>query len=100
MAVTLGMTRLVTGINLKKGQLAMATAMIYPEEGKSKGGRGKKSATVNRAETAEFSRRRLEQARQVLRYSKALAREVLLDNVGLDEAPKNKKPQSDRSAGA
>ena len=45
--------------NLKKGQQAMALAMIYPEP--EKGGRGKKA--VNPKETLGFSQMRLSQAR-------------------------------------
>jgi hypothetical protein len=46
----------------------MAVAMLYPDGGK--GGRGKKG---NPAISTGFSQRRLEQARQVLRYSRELA---------------------------
>lgn len=70
---------------MNKGQAAMLTAMMYPEE-KSKGGRGKKSAAVNSLETTEFSRARLEQARQVSRYSTEFARAVIAGDMTLDEA--------------
>jgi ParB-like chromosome segregation protein Spo0J len=67
--------------NLTKGQRAMALAMIYPDGGK--GGRGKKG---NPAETADFSERRLRDARSVLRHSRALAEGVLANRISLDKA--------------
>ncbi len=53
----------------------MAMAMIYPEPGK--GGRGKKSEAGNSAGTAGFSARRVQDARTILRHSRALAEAVL-----------------------
>jgi hypothetical protein len=70
--------------NLTKGQRAMAHAMIYPEP--EKGGRGKKSAVLNSAETAGFSSRRLNVARSVLRHSQDLAKAVLKGSISLDDA--------------
>lgn len=67
--------------NMKQGQLAMAMAMIYPEPDRP--GRGNKGKSE---EGSGFSQKRLAQARQVLAHSKAWAREVLLDHMGLDEA--------------
>lgn len=67
--------------NMKQGQLAMAVAMIYPEPDKP--GRGNKGKSE---EASGFSQKRLQQARQVLAYSKAWAHEVLVDRMGLDEA--------------
>ena len=58
-----------------KGRVAMAMAMIYPEPGK--GGRGKKSEAGNSAGTAGFSARRVQDARTILRHSRALAEAVL-----------------------
>jgi hypothetical protein len=52
--------------NLTKGQQAMATAMIYPAP--AKGGRGNKSS-INLAESANFSQRRLNEARLILAHS-------------------------------
>ena len=52
---------------MTKGQRAMAVAMIYPEPDKR--GRGKKGASGKLAETAGFSKRRLREARTVLKYS-------------------------------
>jgi hypothetical protein len=46
---------------LTKGQQAMALAMIYPDA--EKRGRSNKSKARNLAETAKFSRRRLNEAR-------------------------------------
>ena len=70
--------------NLTKGQKAMATAMIYPEPDER--GRGKKSIATKSAETAGFSQRRLNVAREVLRYSRPLAESVLKGITTLDDA--------------
>ena len=56
---------------MTKGQKAIALAFLYPEP--EKGGRGKKSEAGEPAETAGFSTRRLNEAREVVRYSRALA---------------------------
>ena len=70
--------------NLSKGQQATALAMIYPEAGK--GGRGKKSDAAKAAETSGFSTRRVEQARALLRHSRALAEDVIANRTSLDKA--------------
>lgn len=70
--------------NMKKGQQSMALAMIYPESS-SRGGRGKKDATFeNHEDSSGF--RLLQQARQILRHSRALAEEVLSDRTPFDVA--------------
>jgi hypothetical protein len=68
---------------LNKGQRAMAMAFAFPEP--EKGGRGKKGKCED---SAGFSQRRLEQARQVLAHSKELAHRVLDGQLGLDAALK------------
>ena len=70
--------------NLTKGQQAMALAMMYPEA--ESGGRGKKSAARNLAETANFSYRRLNEARLVLHHSRSLAEAVVKGVTPLDDA--------------
>jgi hypothetical protein len=69
--------------NLKKGQQAMALAMIYPEP--EKGGRGHKKERVDETSML-FSSKRLQIARIVLRHSRALAEDVLADRKSLDAA--------------
>jgi hypothetical protein len=61
--------------NVTKGQQAMALAMIYPEDG-GKGGRGKKSETLNPPLNGKFGRERLRQARAVLQFSRPIAQAV------------------------
>jgi hypothetical protein len=70
--------------NLTKGQQAVALAILYPEPDKR--GRGNKGQTAKLAETADFSRKRLSEARTVLAYSRPLADEVLKGVVSLDDA--------------
>jgi ParB-like chromosome segregation protein Spo0J len=67
--------------DLKKGQKAMAVAILYPEP--EVGGRGHKSKAL---ETGGFSRQRLGEARAVLAHSQALAEDVKYDRISLDEA--------------
>ena len=67
--------------HLNKGQQAMAVAFAYPEPDKP--GRGKKGKAE---ETSGFSQKRLQQARQVLHYSRELALAVLDDTIKLDSA--------------
>jgi hypothetical protein len=62
---------------LNKGQRAMAVAFAYPEPDKR--GRGNKGKCED---SAGFSQRRLEQARQVLGHSKELAKRVLDGELG------------------
>jgi hypothetical protein len=69
--------------NLSKGQQAIALAMIYPEPTR---GRGHKDAARKVLETRGFSRQRLEQARTVVRHSRAYAEDVLADRMKLDVA--------------
>jgi hypothetical protein len=69
--------------NLSKGQQAIALAMIYPEPQR---GRGKKDEARKVLETRSFSRQRLEQARLVLRHSRALAEDVIANRTSLDKA--------------
>jgi hypothetical protein len=57
--------------DLSKGHKAIGLTMIYPEP--EKGGRGKRSEGKNLAESAGFSQRRLNEARTLLRHSRALA---------------------------
>jgi hypothetical protein len=66
--------------DLKKGQKAMALAMLYPDP--EKGGRGKKSVATRHG----FSKDRLSDARSVLAHSLALAQDVIADRVPLDAA--------------
>jgi hypothetical protein len=68
--------------NLTKGQQAIALAMIYPDPGK--GGRGKKGDAANSLVSGGFSRQRLDQARTVLRHSRAYAEDVLAARTSLD----------------
>jgi hypothetical protein len=75
-------TALIVSNNLNRrhltgGQKAMACAMIYPEPTASQGGRGKKDQTSNLEETSGFSAKRLQQARSILRFSRALAEQVV-----------------------
>lgn len=72
--------------NMKKGQQAIALAMIYPEP--EKGGRGKNADARKAAESAGFSGRLLTQARSILRHFHALAKEVLADITPFDAALK------------
>jgi len=67
--------------NLTKGQQAMRMALLYPEPDKR--GRGNKGKA---AETADFSQRRLPEARAVLAYSRELALAVRDGTKKLDEA--------------
>jgi ParB-like chromosome segregation protein Spo0J len=69
--------------NLTKGQQAVALAMIYPEPRR---GRGNKDEALKVLETRDFSRQRLEQARSVLKHSRALAEDVLSKRTSLDKA--------------
>lgn len=71
--------------DISKGQRAMGHALLYPAEF-GKGGRGKKTEAANRADTAQFSIRRLKEARSVLHYSQELARSVRDGVVSLDDA--------------
>jgi hypothetical protein len=59
--------------DLSAGERAMAMAMLYPEADKR--GRGNKGKA---AESADFSQRRLREARQVLRYSRELAKKFVM----------------------
>jgi len=60
--------------DLKKGQKAMALAMLFPNGQRGRGGNG---AVRKALETSDFSRQRLDQARSVLNHSRALAEDVL-----------------------
>jgi hypothetical protein len=73
----------------------MALAMIYPEP--EKGGRGRKKERVE--ETTTFSEKRLQQARAVLRHSRALADEVLKGATPFDKALEQIKSEQQRSLG-
>lgn len=77
--------------NLTKGQQAMAYAMIYPDA--EKRGRGNKAKS---AATAEFSGRRLRDARTVLRHSHKLAEAVIKGTISLDEALETVKEEERR----
>jgi hypothetical protein len=70
--------------NLKKGQQAMALALIYPES--EKGGRGKKGVANSAAKLGGFSRDRVDQARKIVGHSRELALAVLADVTPLDDA--------------
>jgi hypothetical protein len=70
--------------HLSKGQQAMLTAMMFPDDG-GKGGRGKKDQRTNPEETAGFSERRLKQARQILSHSPALAEDIIKGTVRFDD---------------
>ncbi len=79
--------------DLKKGQKAMALAMLYPEakrgmHSQSRNGTGK-----------EFSKQRLADARAVLRHSSVLAEDVLADRIPLDKALEQIKSEQQRSIG-
>jgi hypothetical protein len=81
--------------NLKKGQQAMALAMIYPTP--EKGGRGKKKT---REDTSIlFSDKLLQQCRAVLAHSQALAVEVIADRMPLDSAIKQMQRERDLKTG-
>jgi hypothetical protein len=66
--------------HITKGQ----QAMIYPDAAER--GRGKKSETRKLEETSNFSYRRLNRARSVLRHSRDLAESVVKGSISLDEA--------------
>ena len=68
--------------DVTKGERAMAHAMLYPELDKR--GRGNKAKG---AETADFSRRRLQEARSVLRHSPKLAASVRDGDISLVISP-------------
>jgi hypothetical protein len=70
----IGYSLALDGYGISRSPRAMQLAMLFPEP--EKGGRGKKSAVLNSAETAGFSTRRLNEARAVLRYSRELAEQV------------------------
>lgn len=70
--------------NISKGEQAMAVAWLYPEP--EKGGRGNKGKA---AETADFSQRRLREARAVYRHSPELAKAVRDGIIPLDKALKD-----------
>lgn len=72
--------------DLTKGQKAMGWAILYPEPTTAKGGRGKKDETTKLEETSNFSAKRLQQARAVLRHSEEMARSVLSGGLSLDAA--------------
>jgi hypothetical protein len=61
----------------------MALAMIYPEPGS----RTKKDA-AKAAESSGFSKKRLSEARSVLRESRDLAKSVVKGSISLDDALK------------
>lgn len=82
--------------NLTKGQQAMAMAKIYPV---AERGRGKKDAAKKDEETSPFTYRRLQQARQVLAHSAALADEVLKGTTSLDAALKLANEEKQRAEG-
>jgi hypothetical protein len=69
--------------NLTKGQQVMTRAMIYPEAPR---GRGQKDPARKVPDSGSFSQQRLNEARTVLRHSRALADEVLKGNISLDAA--------------
>jgi ParB-like chromosome segregation protein Spo0J len=73
--------------NLSKGQRAMAVARIYPE---AKRGRGNKDEAIKDAETAHF-RRRIQEARLVLRHAPDLADQVRDGSLSLDKAHEEAK---------
>jgi ParB/RepB/Spo0J family partition protein len=78
--------------DMKKGQKAMALAMLYPERRP-----GKKSETSS--ETEKVSSTRLSNARAVLAHSIALAQDVIADRVPLDKALEQVKAEHLRSMG-
>jgi hypothetical protein len=80
--------------DLKKGQKAMALAMLYPH---GQRGRGKIDPARKSADTAHFSMRGLQTARQILNHSRALAEDVLADRVPLDKALEQVKSEQQRS---
>lgn len=82
--------------DLSKGQKAIGLAMIYP--GPEKGGRGKKSDGTKLAESAGFSQRRLNDARTILRHSRALAEQVRDGTEFFDKALSNVEQVSQASA--
>jgi hypothetical protein len=71
--------------NLTKGQQAMALAFIYPEA--EKGGRGHSKERVEETSIL-YSTKRLQQARSILKHSRALAEDVLALRKAFDEALK------------
>jgi hypothetical protein len=81
---------------LKKGQKAMALAMLFPEQ---KVYRGKKSESAKLLETESISGARLSQARSVLRHSLALAQDVIHDRVPLDAALARVKDEQTSASG-
>ena len=71
---------------MNKGQQAIAVAMVYPET--EVGGKGKKAAGTKAAESAGFSRKRLEDARVILKHAPDLAHQVLQGSEKFDVAYK------------
>jgi hypothetical protein len=66
--------------NLTKGQQAMALAMIYPE---AERGRGKKDPARKSPDSGGITQQRLSDARTVLHYSEALAKDVIKGTTSL-----------------
>jgi ParB/Sulfiredoxin domain len=71
--------------NLNNGQRATLLAMIYPAGGK--GGRGKKDPAINPEDSSGFIRM-VQQARQILRHSEAMAVSVKDGTMPFDTALK------------
>lgn len=83
--------------DLKKGQKAMALAMLFPEP--EKGGRGKVSAAKTSAKRGGFSMDRVDACRAVRAHSEALAQDVLADRVPLDKALEQVKREQANAMG-
>jgi hypothetical protein len=81
--------------NLKKGQQAMALAMIYPEP--ERRGRGKTKQRVDETSTL-FSAKRSQLTRVVLQHSRELAWDVLKDVTPLDDAVRTVKAAREKPA--
>lgn len=82
--------------DLKKGQKAMALAMLFPNGAR---GRGNHDEARKSAETASFSYRRVQEARQIIAHSAALAEDVIADRVPLDKALEQVKREQQQSMG-
>jgi hypothetical protein len=82
--------------SITKGQQAIATAMLFPDDG-GKGGRGKRDPATNSLTVGGFGRELLRQARAVLAYSPELASEVRDGATPLKEAFEKVKAARERS---
>jgi hypothetical protein len=75
--------------DLKKGQKAMALAMLFPKAkhgGARTAGASPDSGLAKEMERAGITKQRLSEARSILLHAPALAEDVMADRVPLDAA--------------